>query len=479
MSPAATLATKLRDEVSSGKLSQHEAHQQLRRGPDSPSSTRGRAIRMMDRMLGWALGLPEVRELQQRVDTQKALISGNLTLLGLDSGWAMRLQKAWPGRFRTVDEFVGLVMPALEIVSAMGRTATPIQKVRLWVEAVLEATHLINTHLTVVAKPGSSSKGLTAEDLPTLVLFLTTMADCEHMVAQATMAALFTVDEFDVQEHDLPGWGLYRGVADQYVFNAESRCVDPAHYSYWVLDAVQVIAGLPVDQRSPRSTRSRQNSTESGHSRGRRGSLPQLSVNVPPIREGDEGQADSPITLGRSKSKSFCHDAKSDPAVDCLTPTSAEMQSTIERIQACSQEVTKAIRELEQKEGKEGNQDIASNQDIAAIAREAQKADGGNHDIGEIAALARAGYEASHQKKSSRVAPPSPTMGSRAAPPGPPRMGMGEDLEWAKFGTNSESASEFGTILAAAASEQAQETKPDVADKPGQDVDLSMRPESS
>ena len=66
-----------------------------------------------------------------------------------------------------------------------------------------------------------------------------------------------------------------------------------------------------------------------------------------------------------------------------------------------------------------------------------------------------------------------------AAPPGPPRMGMGEDLEWAKFGTNSESASEFGTILAAAASEQAQETKPDVADKPGQDVDLSMRPESS
>ena len=65
---------------------------------------------------------------------------------------AQRLREAYPGRFTTVDAFVGVVMPALEMVSAMGKTATPAQKVRLWVEAVLEASHLITTHL---ASPGS------------------------------------------------------------------------------------------------------------------------------------------------------------------------------------------------------------------------------------------------------------------------------------------------------------------------------------
>jgi len=33
------------------------------------------------------------------------------------------------GRFTTVDAFVGVVMPAVEMVSAMGKTATPAQKV--------------------------------------------------------------------------------------------------------------------------------------------------------------------------------------------------------------------------------------------------------------------------------------------------------------------------------------------------------------
>lgn len=100
-----------------------------------------------------------------------------------------------------VDHFEGLVMPALEMVGAMSDCSTPVQKVtpssssshsplfrpagvwkvRLWVEAVLAATSqqgLIATHLM-----GGS---LSADDLPSLVLFLTCLADCDHIVAQVS-----------------------------------------------------------------------------------------------------------------------------------------------------------------------------------------------------------------------------------------------------------------------------------------------------
>lgn len=84
--------------------------------------------------------------------------------------------------------------------------------------------------------------------------------------SQATLAALFTVDEFDqeelfttrpipsallshpcvLQEYDLPSpAGLYTGVSDQYLFNAEYRLVDPGHYFFWVPTRLP-LARLPL-----------------------------------------------------------------------------------------------------------------------------------------------------------------------------------------------------------------------------------------
>jgi len=49
------------------------------------------------------------------------------------------------------------------------------------------------------------------------------VAECEEIVAQATIASVFSCDEFDQEEFDLPAAGQYWGLSDQYLFNADSR----------------------------------------------------------------------------------------------------------------------------------------------------------------------------------------------------------------------------------------------------------------
>jgi len=191
----------------------------------------------------WAKSLPEVIENQGRVDAQrKALLEmpkGDwMRRMGLHEGWARRLQKGWPEKFDTVTSFVGLLMPALEMVRAMALCATPVQKVRLWTEAMLEAAQLIKTH----TRDGECALG--GDDLPSLVLFLVCNADCDDLVAQVQVAKLFILDDSHSMEYELHPKGYYQGLCNQYVFDAERRCIDPVHNIMWVDDALGILYAL-------------------------------------------------------------------------------------------------------------------------------------------------------------------------------------------------------------------------------------------
>jgi len=345
---------ELKADVVQGKLTEDEAQRQLQGFAPGHLGMRPKDAdkKMVDRMLDWALSLDEVRDLQHKVDIRRPRLQGDMSALQLDTTWAKRLSKAWPGRFTTVDDFVGLVMPALEMVSAMGQTATPVQKVRLWVEAVLEASHLIGTHLSV-CDPDAQGQGLGGDDLPSLVLFLTAMADCEHVVAQATLASCFAVDEYDKDEFDLPfPAGLYSEVSDQYLFNAESRLVDPAHYFFWVNDALQVIAGLPDDERSPRST-----------PRSRSSSLTMEGLSDPPPRRTNSNTMPSPIIEGEEPDPEPTtssnpadpppppYSERAPPSADeegeSESPASPGLQDSIDRLAALQVETAQHIAELE------------------------------------------------------------------------------------------------------------------------------------
>ena len=82
---------------------------------------------------------------------------------------------------------------------------------------------MIYLTLTLTLTLTLASSGLSADDLPSLVLFLMSVAECEEIVAQATIASVFSCDEFDQEEFDLPAAGQYWGLSDQYLFNADSR----------------------------------------------------------------------------------------------------------------------------------------------------------------------------------------------------------------------------------------------------------------
>ena len=98
------------------------------------------------------------------------------------------------------------------MVRAITVCTTPVQKLRLWTESVLEATRLIKSH-------GIDFRG---DDMPSLVLFLIVSVDSVDLVAQVPhlqycppqfsrsaggfqvqLAKLFLVDEVDFEEYRL------------------------------------------------------------------------------------------------------------------------------------------------------------------------------------------------------------------------------------------------------------------------------------
>ena len=48
----------------------------------------------------------------------------------MDRHWAKRLKQIHPDRFNSIEQFVGVLTPALEMVLAMAKCTTPVQKVQ-------------------------------------------------------------------------------------------------------------------------------------------------------------------------------------------------------------------------------------------------------------------------------------------------------------------------------------------------------------
>eukprot|EP00656_Telonema_subtile_P041103 TRINITY_DN4621_c0_g1_i1.p1 TRINITY_DN4621_c0_g1~~TRINITY_DN4621_c0_g1_i1.p1 ORF type:complete len:815 (+),score=129.19 TRINITY_DN4621_c0_g1_i1:50-2494(+) len=197
-------------------------------------------------LLRWALELPTVLTLQDRWDEMRERFTQSDDFL--QDCWARRLQILHPDRFTTAEQYVGMLSPALEMVLAMGKCTTPVQKVRLWTESILQAASLINTFLP-------QGEVIGGEDLPSLVLFLTCHAECDNLAAQVEFGSLFILDP-DGQDRDEfllhPGSGFPERLANQIVLDADHRFISPYHYFAWVGDALDVVTTNEDGCISPR-----------------------------------------------------------------------------------------------------------------------------------------------------------------------------------------------------------------------------------
>lgn len=205
----------------------------------------------------WAMGLDEIGNLQTRVDLNKAKFASNMEHHDLNKAkWFLQIQVATNSSFNDVASLAGLFMPGLDMIQAMGNARTMSQKVRMWAEALVTCTGIINN-------TNESTNPIGAEDVPSLVLFLTCAVDTLPIkcgiAAQAKIANLFCLDSMatDEQRFQLPAGGLYVDVGDQYAFNAEKRAMSPQFSLLWLDDVLLMIAdeeemtaGNPISPRS-------------------------------------------------------------------------------------------------------------------------------------------------------------------------------------------------------------------------------------
>jgi len=198
-------------------------------------------------LLRWASSLPRVQQQTSQWDAERERFCQSDDFRA--NSWAQKLHKLHPDRFNSIEQYVGMLSPALEMVLAMIKCTTPVQKVRLWTESILQAASLINTFL-----PNGQEIG--AEDMPSLVLFLTCHAECEQLAAQVEFTRLFIVDPdgFDREEFGLHrDSGFAEQIGEQIVLDAEIRCILPTVYFLWVGDALDVVTNNLRDDMSPRS----------------------------------------------------------------------------------------------------------------------------------------------------------------------------------------------------------------------------------
>lgn len=193
----------------------------------------------------WAQELPEVRALQRRVDANKVEFARDLEYHDLGkTKWLHQIRNAGSGkRYDDVDSLAGLFMPGLDLIQAMGTARSMSQKVRMWAEALVTCTGIVNSTNGVDNPIG-------AEDVPSLVLFLTcavndsTMKINGGIAAQAKLTNLFCLDSMatDEERYGLPVAGVYVDVGDQYAFNAEKRAMSPQFSLLWLDDVLVMIA---------------------------------------------------------------------------------------------------------------------------------------------------------------------------------------------------------------------------------------------
>jgi len=195
----------------------------------------------MPALFKWVCSTPAVQALDAQITANRdrfATEQGNRDIENAD--WLLRLRNS--GRFTTTSEVAALLMPAIDEVQAIGRCDTPVQKVRLWAEALVTCTSLINNTMPEGKDP------VGAPDLPSIVLFLACATDGIQggIAAHAKLAALFCLDSMgqDKESYQLPHGGLYSDVGDQYAFNAEKRSVSPQFSLLWLDDTLDMIADM-------------------------------------------------------------------------------------------------------------------------------------------------------------------------------------------------------------------------------------------
>jgi len=195
----------------------------------------------MASLFKWVCQMPEVQSLDRKITENQAnfaTTTGHRDIENAD--WLKRLRNS--GRFTTVSEVQALLMPAIDEVQAIGRCDTPVQKVRLWAEALVTCTSLINNTMPEGKDP------VGAPDLPSIVLFLTCATEGIEggIAAQAKLAALFCLDSMgqDQETLGLPHGGIYTDLGDQYAFNAEKRSVSPQFSLLWLDDTLEMIAEM-------------------------------------------------------------------------------------------------------------------------------------------------------------------------------------------------------------------------------------------
>jgi len=202
----------------------------------------GRGVSMMERLQTWVVEMPEVKALAAQLDKWNPATADEM-LKTIPSPWFKKLQEKDPEQYTTVADTTGMLMPALEMVAAMGLCNTTVQKVRLWSEAILEAICLIEMQM--------GGGKLEAADIPSVALFLTCLNEMFEtspldFVAHFYLAKLFCIDNYgtDARQFKLPHGGLWEDLADQYAFHADRRSIDHSHYLLWVEDTLQLMSEM-------------------------------------------------------------------------------------------------------------------------------------------------------------------------------------------------------------------------------------------
>merc|ERR1711990_407248 len=102
----------------------------------------------MEVLARWCSTMPVAKQLQVENTLKRHVARQSLAGLRLDTSWGRKLQ-VWARshqqseRFSTVEDFIGLLMPPLELLKGLRFCQSPMQVVRLWAEAANLATTIL------------------------------------------------------------------------------------------------------------------------------------------------------------------------------------------------------------------------------------------------------------------------------------------------------------------------------------------------
>lgn len=185
----------------------------------------------------WLRNMEDVKAKEESVNERKAAF-----LEREQMPWIEKLQKKCPGRYQTHGEVLQLFYglgedDVLTMISRIRTACTPVEKVRLWSDAILGAIKAIMQAMP----PGTEPLG--GPDLPQVALFLLCHSGLD-IYSHAKLAELFTLgyDGYDKEEFRLAEGGLYTEVHEQYTYNAERRSIYPQMMLNYLVEGCEIIA---------------------------------------------------------------------------------------------------------------------------------------------------------------------------------------------------------------------------------------------